>query len=367
VHQAGEKLGTVSFPNSGAADAQPDFLRGLALLHNFEYGDAARAFRSAEQRDPAFAIAYWPDAMTYSHMLWGEEDRAGARAVLARLGPTAAARLSKAKTPRERAYGAAVEAFLASADERTRARAFADSMRHVAEAYHKDLEAQAFTALAIMLAADHAASRDESNHLYLEAASYANHVFREQPQHPGAAHYLIHAYDDPARAANGLEAARAYARIAPSAEHAQHMPSHSFVQLGNWDDAARSNEQAWVSSRLQVKRKHAPPTALGFHTLKWLQYAYLQQGRYSAARRAHRHGACRARRCRFTNRRPAGRALRRLPVGVQVHARDGRLGRLEGGSYRYERAPSAAGQLGADADHGERPRARDGDHLCDAG
>src|SRR5512143_610112 len=93
VHQAGEKLGTVSFPNSGAADAQPDFLRGLALLHNFEYGDAARAFRSAEQRDPAFAIAYWLDAMTYSHMLWSEEDLAGARAVLARLGPTAAVRL----------------------------------------------------------------------------------------------------------------------------------------------------------------------------------------------------------------------------------------------------------------------------------
>ncbi|HSQ29223.1 MAG TPA: hypothetical protein VLN49_05195 [Gemmatimonadaceae bacterium] len=109
-------------------------------------------------------------------------------------------------------------------------------------------------------------------------------MFREQPQHPGAAHYLIHAYDDPARASNGLEAARAYARIAPSAEHAQHMPSHIFVQLGLWDDAAHSNEQAWVSSRLEVSRQHAPAAALGFHTLNWLQYAYLQQGRYSAAR-----------------------------------------------------------------------------------
>ena len=80
VHQAGEKLGTVSFPNSGAAEAQPDFLRGLALLHNFEYGDAARAFRSAEQRDLSLAIAYWLHTMTYSHMLWSEEDLAGARA-----------------------------------------------------------------------------------------------------------------------------------------------------------------------------------------------------------------------------------------------------------------------------------------------
>ncbi|HSQ29222.1 MAG TPA: hypothetical protein VLN49_05190 [Gemmatimonadaceae bacterium] len=165
VHPAAEKLGTVSFPNSGAAAAQPDFLRGLALLHNFEYGDAARAFRSAEQRDPSFAIAYWLDAMTYSHMLWSEEDLTGARAVLARLGPTSAARLPKAGTPRERAYGAAVEAFLAPVDARTRARAFADSMRHLAEAYPKDLEAHAFTALAIMLAADNAESRDESNRL----------------------------------------------------------------------------------------------------------------------------------------------------------------------------------------------------------
>jgi tetratricopeptide (TPR) repeat protein len=283
THSAAEKLGAVSFPNSGNAAAQPDFLRGLALLHNFDYADASRAFRSAQQRDPSLAIAYWLDALTFSHMLWSEEDLSAARATLARLGSDRTARLAKAKTPRERAYGAAIEAFFVDTTEATRTRAFADSMRSVAAAYPTDLEAQAFAALATMLAAEHAGTFGEENRLYLVAASYADRVFRAQPNHPGAAHYLIHAYDDPSRAAKGLDAARAYARIAPSSEHAQHMPSHIFVQLGYWDDAAKSNEQAWAASRAHVAAQHDQPTELDFHALNWLTYAYLQQGRNRAA------------------------------------------------------------------------------------
>ena len=284
THPAGEKLGAVSFANSGAASAQPDFLRGLALLHNFDYDAASRAFRSAQQRDPSFAIAYWLDALTFSHMLWNEEDLSAARAALGRLGADRAARLAKAKTPRERAYGAAVEAFFIDTTEAARTRAFADSMRSVAAAFPTDLEAQAFAALATMLAAEHVGVFGEANRLSLVAASYADRVFRAQPNHPGAAHYLIHAYDDPTRAAKGLDAARAYARIAPSSEHAQHMPSHIFVALGYWDDAAHSNENAWKASRAHVAAEHAPATDLDFHTLNWLTYAYLQQGRYRAAR-----------------------------------------------------------------------------------
>jgi tetratricopeptide (TPR) repeat protein len=284
VHSAGEKLGAVSFPNSGARAAQSDFLRGLALLHNFEYDAASRALRAAEQRDPSFAMAYWLDALTFSHMLWSEEDLPKARATLARLAATPASRLVRAKTPRELAYGAAVEAFFADADESTRAHAFADSMRAVAAAYPKDFEAQAFASLAIMLAAENTNALGEANRLYLSAASYAERVFRAQPNHPGAAHYLIHAYDAPSRAAKGLSAARAYARIAPSAEHAQHMPSHIFVQLGLWDDAVHSNEKAWASSRSRVAAEHGPASDLDFHTLNWLAYSYLQQGRYRAAR-----------------------------------------------------------------------------------
>ena len=148
AHPATEKLGAVSFANSGAASAQPDFLRGLALLHNFDYDAASRAFRSAQQRDPSFAVAYWLDALTFSHMLWSEEDLPAARATLTRLGADRTSRLARAKTPRERAYGAAVEAFFADTTEAARTRAFADSMRSVAAAYPTDLEAQAFAALA---------------------------------------------------------------------------------------------------------------------------------------------------------------------------------------------------------------------------
>ena len=142
-----------------------------------------------------------------------------------------------------------------------------------------------------MLAAEHVGVFGEENRLYLVAASYADRVFRAQPNHPGAAHYLIHAYDDPARAAKGLDAARAYARIAPSSEHAQRMPSHIFVQLGYWDDAAQFNENAWKASRARVAAEHAPATDLDFHTLNWLTYAYLQQGRYRASAHTHRLGA----------------------------------------------------------------------------
>jgi tetratricopeptide (TPR) repeat protein len=281
---AAEKLGVVSFRNSGARAAQRDFIRGLALLHNFEYADAADALIAAEHADSTFAMAYWLEAMTYSHLLWSEEDLPAARAALRKLGPDAPARLARAKTPRERAYGAAIEAFLADTSEQVRVVSFADSMRHLAAAYPSDLEGRAFAALAVMMAAQFEPTQARANAAYLEAGRYAEGVFRVAPNHPGAAHYMIHAYDDPARAAKGLAAARAYARIAPSADHAQHMPSHIFVQLGLWDDDARSNEQSWASSRAWVKRHDLTGADRNFHTLNWLEYAYLQQGRFHAAR-----------------------------------------------------------------------------------
>jgi tetratricopeptide (TPR) repeat protein len=253
---AGADLGVVSFANSGAASAQGPFQRGIALLHSFEYDEAAEAFRAASNADRNFAMAYWAEALTHTHPLWGEDDPVAARRALARLAPTRDARLAKAGTPRERAYGAAVEAFYADTDLATRARAFADAMRRVSRAYANDVDAAAFTALALLTAqyvgnlpaADGRAARDE-------AITIAQRIFRTNPSHPGAAHYLIHATDDPAFAARGLEAARKYAEIAPAAEHALHMPSHIFLQLGLWDDDASSNERAWAASRAEVKAR----------------------------------------------------------------------------------------------------------------
>jgi tetratricopeptide (TPR) repeat protein len=278
------RLGSVAFPNSGAAAAQEPFLRGIALLHSFEYEDAADAFVEAQAADPDFALAYWAEALTNSRLLWGREDLPAARHALARLGPTPEARLDRAATPRERAYGAAVEALYVDADVATRARAFADSLRALAHRDPDDLEAAAFASIALQMAAmvggidmgERARVRDD-------AIALADRVFRANRDHPGAAHYLIHAYDDPDVAAQGLEVARAYAGIAPDAQHALHMPSHIFVQVGLWDDVVSSNERAWAASRDWARRRAADGTALDFHSLEWLQHGYLQQGRYRDA------------------------------------------------------------------------------------
>lgn len=281
----GHKLGTIAFPNSGAASAQAPFLRGIALLHSFEYRDAADAFREAQAADRSFALAYWGEALTNTQLLWGVDDAAAARAALVRLAPTTSARLTLARTPRERSYGAAVEAFYADGATPVRARAFADSLRWLARRMPDDLEAAAFASLAIQMATNVGGySPAERGAVLEDAIEFAERVFRANPDHPGAAHYLIHVYDDPVLARRGLDAARAYAKIAPDAGHAVHMPSHIFVQLGLWRDAVASNERAWASSRAWAARRGAPGTALDFHTLEWLQYGYLQQGRYRAAR-----------------------------------------------------------------------------------
>ncbi|HSJ13273.1 MAG TPA: hypothetical protein VK939_02585 [Longimicrobiales bacterium] len=280
----GEALGVVEFENSGAAAAQPMFLRGLALLHSFEYDQAAESFRAAQLADPGFAMAYWGEALTYSHPLWGQDDPATARVALARLAPSRAARLARAGSARERAYGAAVEAYFMDADHATRARAFADSMRSVVAQYPDDVDAAAFAALAVMtfeyVGGVPAAARPA---LRTEAIDLAERVFRTSPRHPGGTHYLIHATDDPEYAPRGLEAARRYSEIAPDAEHALHMPSHIFLQLGMWDDVVASNERAWAASRADIRERGLPHSALSFHALQWLQYGYLQQGRYEAA------------------------------------------------------------------------------------
>jgi hypothetical protein len=278
------QLGTVEFPNSGAAAAQDAFLRGIALLHSFEYEDARDALREAQAADPGFALAYWADALSHTQLLWGWDDAAAARRALERLGPTPAARLARAPTPRERAWGAAVEAFYADADVRTRARAFADSLRALAAREPADLEASAFASLALQMAgAVGGIPAEERTAAREEAITLAERVFRANRDHPGAAHYLIHVYDDPEIAHRGLEMARAYAEIAPDAQHALHMPSHIFVQVGLWDDVVASNERAWAASREWVARRGEAGLMPDFHSLEWLHHGYLQQGRFRAA------------------------------------------------------------------------------------
>jgi tetratricopeptide (TPR) repeat protein len=279
------RLGTVHFPNSGKPAAQEPFLRGVALLHSFEYEEAAEQFRLAQRADASFAMAYWGEALTFIHPLWGEDDPAGARGALSRLAATRHARIAKAPTPRERAYGAAIEALFDGADMTARSRGFADGMRAVATSFPNDPEAAAFTSLALMVVSGWGELTPEAQRqAEADAVTFAERVFREDPEHPGGAHYLIHATDNPRLAPRGLAAARRYAEIAPDAEHALHMPSHIFVQLGLWDDVVASNERAWSASRAEIVARKLPNTELSFHSLQWLEYGYLQAGRLNDAR-----------------------------------------------------------------------------------
>jgi tetratricopeptide (TPR) repeat protein len=264
------RLGTIDFPTSGASAARPHFITGVLYLHSFEYAAAARAFREAQRLDPAFAMAYWGEAMTCTHPVWNEQDRDAARAILARLAPTAAARRAKARTPREQAYLDAVEVLSGEGSKPRRDTLYADAMERLAAAYPDDLEAQAFHALALL--GLNQGVRDLPT--YMRAGAIAQAVFRANPDHPGAAHYIIHAFDDPTHAPLGLYAARAYVRIAPGAAHAQHMTTHIFLALGMWDDVVAQNEIASGADH-----QHWMPG----HYTSWLAYAYLQQGRYAEA------------------------------------------------------------------------------------
>lgn len=264
------RLGAIDFPTSGASAAQAPFIRGVLLLHSFEYQDAAQAFREAQRIDSGFALAYWGEALTYTHPLWEEQDRNAARAALQRLGPTAAARREQARTPRERAYLAAVEVLYGEGSKAARDTAYARAMERVAARFPADREAQVFYAASLLGLSQ--GVRDLPT--YLRAAAILERVFRDNPSHPGAAHLLIHCYDDPFHAARGLAAARAYAKIAPDAAHAQHMTTHIFLALGMWDEVVSQNE---------VASGRDPSAWTPHHYTQWLGYGYLQQGRYGDA------------------------------------------------------------------------------------
>ena len=275
-------LGDIDFPTSGPPAAQAPFRRGVLLLDSFEYDDAAAEFRKAEEVAPDFAMAYWGEAMTANHPLWMERDRDAARAALGRLAPTPEARRAKVPTRREQMYLAAVEALYADGEKADRDRAYAEAMRALHEEFPQDLDAASFYALSLLGTCE--GVRDFA--VYIKAAAIVEEVFAKNPRHPGAAHYLIHCYDDPIHAPLGMRAARAYAKIAPAAGHALHMPSHIFLASGLWDDVVSSNEAAWQASLDRASRKKLDADAHNYHAILWLEYAYLQQGRDADARRA---------------------------------------------------------------------------------
>jgi tetratricopeptide (TPR) repeat protein len=276
------ELGSIDFPTSAKPAAQAPFLTGTKALYNFEFDIAGDAFREAQKADPDFALAYWGEAMSYNHPLWAEQDQAAARKVLERLAPTAAARAMKAPAGKERDLIEALDVLFGAGDKLTRDVAYAASMQRMHAEYPKDDEIACFYALAL-LGTGRAGDKNTRNSM--QAAAIVQDLFQRHPQHPGAAHYIIHSFDDPDHAILGLPAARAYATIAPSAAHALHMPTHIFVQLGMWDDVVASNIVAYKAAVDLAEKKNLPRGREDFHTLSWLQYAYLQQGKMDEAQR----------------------------------------------------------------------------------
>jgi tetratricopeptide (TPR) repeat protein len=277
------RLGIVTFPNSGSPKAQADFLRGVAWLHSFAYEDAIDSFRAAQKIDPNFALAYWGESLSFSQPLWLFEEPEKGRAALAELGPTPEARLAKAPTAREKAFVMAIEALWGAGDTHARAAAYAGAMAKVAADYPADDEAQAFYALALLATLPRG---DASLPLRQQAGAIAERVFSRNPNHPGAAHYLLHAYDHETLAPRALGAARAYAKIAPAASHALHMPAHTFLQLGLWDEAAATDEASWNASVAWAARRGLSSASRDFHSLSWLHYEWTQQGRFSKTKTA---------------------------------------------------------------------------------
>jgi hypothetical protein len=270
------QLGAIEFPTSATGKAQEQFITGVLYLHSFEYPLAAAAFQRAERIQPDFVMAYWGEAMTYTHPVWNQQDVAAARAALGRLAPTPAARAARARTPRERAYLGAIEILYGEGAKAARDTAYSRSMQQLASAYPTDADAQAFYALSLLGLSQGA--REVPT--YMRAGAIAESLFDAHPRHPGAAHYVIHAFDDPIHAPLGLRAARAYSSIAPDAAHAQHMTSHIFLALGMWDETVHANEVATVASRDTTTKWSRSSCG---HYGEWLQYAYLQQGRPAAA------------------------------------------------------------------------------------
>jgi tetratricopeptide (TPR) repeat protein len=277
-----QELGSINFSTSGAAAAQPKFIEGVKDLHSFEFDEAAEAFHQAQQLDPNFALTYWGEALSYNHPLWAQLDLPAARKALERLAPTLEGRLAKAHTEKEKAYVEAVnQLFYAPGDKLARDNAYSEAMAGMYGRWPDDHEVAIFYALSLL---GTVRPVDKGFRRQALAASIALKVFQENPNHPGAAHFVIHAFDDPDHAILALPAARAYAGIAPAAPHALHMPSHIFVQLGMWQDVVASNTVAYKAAVDLVTRMHRPEGREDFHTLSWLEYANLMLGRFDEAR-----------------------------------------------------------------------------------
>ena len=269
-----EKLGRVQFPVSCTAAAQKQFDQALGALHSFWYEEALRMFTAVTETDPGCAMGHWGIAMSIYYPLWVPPSQP---TLQKGMNAIEKAKSIGAKTDREGAYIAAIEAFYKDSDKldhRTRTVAYEKALERIHLQYSNDSEAAIFYALALNATAP---PTDKTYANQLKAGEILEKVFSEQPDHPGVAHYIIHSYDNPALASRGIPAAQRYTKIAPSVPHVQHMPSHIFTRIGLWQESIQSNLGAVAASKAYAAKAH--PEAAYYeqlHALDYLAYAYLQ-------------------------------------------------------------------------------------------
>ncbi len=280
AHGQFENVGSIDFPTSATGEAQHHFLRGMAILHSFGWEQAIEQFQAAQAIDPDFAMAYWGESLSYNHPLVSQMDPTEPSRVLQRLAPTRAERRAKAPTDREKGFLDAVEVLWGEGTHVERRVGYMEAMESLYERYPDDPEVAAFYALAALSAV--AATGDLSQRLNIRAGTIALGLFKDNPNHPGAVHYTIHAFDDPLHAPLALEAAHRFAEIAPAVSHARHMPTHIFIQHGMWDLVSGHNQSAYDAARDLWEPGQDMGDAI--HALDWGQYGDLQKGDYEKAR-----------------------------------------------------------------------------------
>lgn len=273
------QLGKIFISVSGNKNALPSFEKGLLLLHSFEYEDAREAFQEAYQKDANMAMAYWGEAMTYNHSLWQQQNYEAAKTTLSKLN---ASKAKKNISPLEEDLIKSVEILYQPKKEKAeRDVAYSKFMEDLHKKYPNNQEVAAFYALSLLGAVPE--GRDDE--MYGKGARIAQGILDENPNHPGALHYLIHSYDDPTHAALALDAANSYAKVAPDASHALHMPSHIYVAMGMWDQVISSNIDSYQASVSRKERKKLDNDALGYHAFHWLEYGYLQKDNPAEAKK----------------------------------------------------------------------------------
>ncbi len=280
AHAQFDEVGVITFPTSATGEAQNHFLRGVAILHSFGWKQAREQFHAAQAIDPDFALAYWGESLAYNHPLVTNMDPTEPRKALERLAPTAEERIAKAPTEREKGLMRAVEILWGDGDHTQRRFEYMEAMGDLHEAYPDDPEIAAFYALSLL--GVNRLNGNVTERYNIRAGTIALKLLSDNPVHPGAAHYTIHSFDHPINAPLALEAAYAFADIAPAVSHARHMPTHIFIQHGMWDLVSGHNQSAYdVAVELWE-----PGDALGdaVHSLDWGQYGDLQRGDYEKAR-----------------------------------------------------------------------------------